>query len=135
MGRILALDIGSSRIGLAITDENQIICQPMPYTVKPAELIGTLESLNSDYGIEKIIVGLPKSLSGEEGMQAKKTREQGDMIQKSLNIPIEYFDERLTSKEAIRLSQSGSTLPIDSLAAQQILQDYLKPKNVSISTR
>ena len=128
MGRILALDIGEKRIGLAITDEGKIISQPMPYTVSPKELPNLLNELSSDYEIEEIIVGMPLSMSGNAGPQAEKFKKIFDKLKESTNIPLNYFDERLTTKQAQKLIHSGSTLPVDSLAAQQLLESYLKTK-------
>src|SRR3989344_9432187 len=113
MARILALDIGSKRIGLAITDEEQIISQPLPYTVSPEEILENLQSLINDYEIEEIVVGLPKSLSGEEGTQAQEVRSFIDIIKSKIKTPINYFDERLTTKQAKMLQRDNMGVPID----------------------
>ena len=128
MARILALDIGSKRIGLAITDEEQIISQPLPYTVSPEEILENLQSLINDYEIEEIVVGLPKSLSGEEGTQAQEVRSFIDIIKSKIKTPINYFDERLTTKQAKMLQRDNMGVPIDALAAQQLLEQYLRNK-------
>lgn len=128
MGRILALDLGSKRIGLAITDEDKIIAQPLGITASPENAHQVLEDLKTDFDIEKIVVGLPKSLSGEEGPQAQKIKIQAEKISEYLNLPVEYLDERLTTKQAFNILNRDKNIPIDSLAAQKILEQYLKLK-------
>jgi len=140
MGRILALDIGESRIGLAITDESQTIAQPLETTCSPSEITGLIDSLSQDYEISKIVVGWPKSLSGEAGKQSESVKKVGDRISTFSNIPIEYLDERYTTQAAIRMPDRDPKIPIDSLAAQILLENYLtknKNQNIdeSVSTR
>lgn len=126
MPRLLALDIGEKRIGLAVTDEEQAISQPLEFTAEPSEITKVIKSMSEQYKFAKIIVGLPKSMSGEEGMQAKKVRKVADRIKKNTELPIEYFDERLTTKQALGLEGRNKNIPIDSLAAQQLLEQYLR---------
>ena len=124
MARLLALDVGSRRVGLAITDDSKLISQPMPYTVDPSELSRTIKELTNDYEIEKIVVGLPKTMAGKESKQTEAVRNLINHL--DLSVPFEFFDERLTTRQAEGLARLGSTLPIDSLAAQQLLEQYLK---------
>ena len=124
MARLLALDVGSRRVGLAITDDSKLISQPMPYTVDPSELSRTIKELTNDYEIEKIVVGLPKTMAGKESKQTEAVRNLINHL--DLSVPFEFFDERLTARQAEGLARLGSTLPIDSLAAQQLLEQYLK---------
>ena len=126
MSRILALDIGTKRIGLAITDESKVISQPLPYTLSPEELIVGIEDIKREHSIEKIIVGLPKTLAGAEGAQALWVRKMGESMREALKIPVEYFDERLTTKQAAGLESRNLGIPIDALAAQQLLEQYIQ---------
>ncbi|HYD91233.1 MAG TPA: Holliday junction resolvase RuvX [Flavobacterium sp.] len=125
MGRILSLDIGTKRIGLAITDESQTIAQPFDFTASPAEIGKLMTTLTSDYEIEKIIVGLPMTMAGEEGFQVEYTKKIAEKITEETGMPVEYFDERLTTKQAYKL-EGGGGIPIDCLAAQQLLEQYLR---------
>lgn len=126
MSRILALDIGGQRTGFAITDEEQIIAQALPFTAPLAGLKNKISEIQKDYGFEKIVVGLPKSMSGFEGRQAELVRQAGELIRKEFGCPVEFFDERLTTKQVMNFKGLGIDMPADSLVAQQILQDYLK---------
>ncbi len=129
MSRILALDIGEQRTGFAITDEGQIIAQALPFTAPLANLNKGIAEIQKDYGFNKIVIGLPKTMSGLEGPQASKVREVGQSLAKEFNCPIEYFDERLTTKQASNLMAKSGNIPLDSLAAQQILEQYLQSRN------
>ena len=133
MGRILCLDVGDVRIGLAMSDIMKIIANPLE----------TLKRKNSqadfDYilnvckqnDVELILSGLPLSLNGQENAQTQKTREFIEQLQSQTNIPIKFVDERLTTVSAQRvLIESGMRREnrknvVDKVAAAIILQGYL----------
>lgn len=125
MGRILALDVGASKIGLAMSDAERIIAQPLDYVVSPSEAVEEISSLVREYDVEKLVIGLPKTGSGSEGVQAEETKRIAQALAQTLNLPIEYFDERFTTKEALNFKTKHS-VPLDSLAAQKLLEQYLK---------
>ena len=132
MGRMLALDMGDKRIGVALCDETQTLARPL-LTLKRAskkEDFARLAALCHEHAIEKVIVGLPKTLRGEDGPQAQRVRRYAAELQAALNLPVEYWDERYSSVEAReRLAASSrksrATGDIDSAAAAIILQEYL----------
>lgn len=126
MGRILGLDIGEKRTGLAITDDSKTISQAFDFTVSKNKIIETIIDLAKNYEIELVVIGLPTSMSGEEGRQAGIIRKTGERIKNETNIEIEYFDERLTTVQAKQLSNFVNNIPIDCLSAQIILEQYLK---------
>src|SRR5437773_297913 len=107
--RILALDYGSKRVGVAISDELKLIAQPLEFIpAKPfGKLLERLESLLDEHEVELIIVGLPRSLDGTEGPAAVKVREFVEALQSVVSVPIRTWDERLTSAQATRSLLEG----------------------------
>ena len=102
MGRLLALDVGEKRVGVALCDETQTLARPL-LTLNRAskkEDFARLAALCHEHAIEKVIVGLPKTLRGEEGPQAQRVRRYAAELQAALNLPIEFWDERFSSVEA-----------------------------------
>jgi putative Holliday junction resolvase len=129
---MLALDMGEKRIGVALCDETQTLAWPL-LTLKRAskkEDFARLAALCHEHAIEKVIVGLPKTLRGEDGPQAQRVRRYAADLQAALNLPIEFWDERYSSVDAReRLAASSRKSrakgDIDSAAATIILQEYL----------
>ena len=102
MGRLLGLDVGEKRVGVAICDETQTLARPL-LTLKRAskkEDFAKIAALCREHAIEKVIVGLPKTLRGEEGPQAQRVRRYAAELQTALNLPIDFWDERFSSVEA-----------------------------------
>ena len=132
MGRWLSLDVGEKRIGVAICDETRTLARPL-LTLKRAskkEDFAKLVALCHEQQIEKVVVGLPKTLRNEEGPQARRVRRYADELQAALNLPIDFWDERFSSVDAEeRLAASSRKMRakgnIDSAAAAIILQEYL----------
>jgi putative Holliday junction resolvase len=135
--RILAIDYGSRRIGLAISDELAMIGQPLEFV--PAEpLSNALEriaTLVRERQVGKIVVGLPRNMNGTYGPAADKTREFIAVLQPQVAVPIKTWDERLTTAEANRyLIASGMRrdkrkTKVDQTAAAILLQSYLDSEN------
>ncbi len=131
MKRLLGLDIGEKRIGVAISDELGMIASPLVTINATGDVVGEMQSLIAKYDIPRIIVGLPVGLSGREGPQAKKVRGIADALASDLGVEIVYSDERLSSTvaEAALISQGTRRdkrkQQIDSMAAAVILQGYL----------
>ena len=138
MGRLLGLDVGDKRVGVAVCDETQTLARPL-ITLKRAskkEDFARLAAVCREHAIEQVIVGLPKTLRGEEGPQARRVRRYAAELQAALNLPIEFWDERFSTVEARDLiTAAGRTLSskgeIDAIAASVILQDYLDGHNPS----
>jgi len=135
--RILAIDYGQVRVGIAVSDPLGIIAQPVKTLVNDPELIENIKKIVDEFGnVAEIIVGLPKSLSGELGPSAQKVLAFVETLKSSLTIPIKTIDERLTTKQAEKeliaagLSRKKRKTVIDQTAAVFILQNYLNVKSV-----
>ena len=132
--RIIALDYGKRRIGAAVTDALGITAQPLPTLIvkNNKDAIKQIGQLISKYDPVRIVLGLPLSLSGDIGTAAKEVQEFGSLLYKRLNVQVEYYDERLTSKQAERVMRDLGEKPsrdkkkVDSLSAVFILQDFLE---------
>ncbi|MCU0641509.1 MAG: Holliday junction resolvase RuvX [Candidatus Margulisbacteria bacterium] len=129
--RIVALDYGSKRIGVAVSDPLGLIAQPVA-TLDTDQAIPQLQALLAKYDrIDEIVVGLPKRLSGELGPAADKVQAFVAQLQQTLTVPVTTYDERLTTAAAERtlieagLSRQKRRQVIDRSAAAHILQDYL----------
>jgi putative holliday junction resolvase len=121
--RVLALDHGTARIGCALSDPSGTLATPLP-VIEPPEPRAVVE-LVAQYEVERVVVGLPLHLSGEEGSQAALARTFCAELEKVLDIPVETYDERLTTRMAEASRREGATAAPDSLAAAHLLQAYL----------
>ena len=121
--RVLALDHGTVRIGCAISDPSGTLATPLP-VIEPPEARSVAE-LAAERGVELIVVGLPLHLSGEEGSQAALARTFCAELEAILDIPVETYDERLTTRMADASKRAGATAARDSLAAAHMLEAYL----------
>jgi len=131
--RILALDHGTKRVGVAISDELKMIAQPLEFIpAEPFEAFLTrLNEVLSEKEVELIVVGLPRSLSGNCGPAALKVQDFVEALKSEVGIPIRTWDERLTSVQANRsLREAGMRgqqrrQTVDKVAAAILLQSYL----------
>ena len=121
--RVLALDHGTARIGCALSDPSGTLSTPLP-TIEPPEPRAVAE-LVAEHGVERVVVGLPLHLSGEEGSQAALTRTFCGELEAILDVPVETYDERLTTKLAAASRRGGSRAAEDSLAAAHLLETWL----------
>ena len=136
MARLLALDVGEKRVGVALSDETQTLARPL-LTLKRAsrkEDFAKLAAVCREHGIVKVIVGLPRTLRGEEGPQAQRVRRYATELQAALNLPMDFWDERFSSVDAQERLARSSRKPrakgeIDAAAAAIILQEYLDAMN------
>ena len=133
--RILALDYGRRRIGLAISDELGLTAQPLPVLQRKnrREDTSRLREIADANGVARIIVGLPLHLSGRHGEMAEEASLFASRLAKELGLPVEQLDERLTSWEAEQLakhSASGKRAHLDSISAAILLREYLEAKSV-----
>jgi putative Holliday junction resolvase len=134
--RILALDIGNRRIGLAVTDELGITAQglrTLERTSKRRDL-ETLKKIVRKYDVGEVVVGRPVHMSGDASAQSEKVEKFAGDLGEALQLPIHFYDERLTSWEAHELldreglSREGKKGKVDQIAATLILQGYLDLK-------
>jgi putative Holliday junction resolvase len=125
MGRVLALDYGSARCGCAVSDPSGTLATPLEVIEDPSSDAGLakLARLVEESGVEAVVVGLPLSLSGEEGPQARLTRGFAERLDALLPVPVETYDERFTTKLA---EAEVGRAPSDSRAAAHLLEDYLR---------
>ena len=121
--RVLALDHGTARIGCAISDPSGTLATPLP-TIEPPEPRSVVE-LVDEHGVGKVVVGLPLHLSGEEGAQAALARSFCAELEAMLAVPVETYDERLTTRMAEASKRAGASAASDSLAAAHLLESYL----------
>jgi len=131
--RILGIDYGDRTIGLAVSDKMLITAQALQsYKVKNKEEdFQFFKNLASKYNITEIVIGLPLRMDGSEGSRVKKTKHFASWLKKSLDIPVIYWDERLTTKQALRimrekrLSNKKKKELVDQISAVLILSTYL----------
>jgi putative holliday junction resolvase len=134
--RILALDHGTKRIGLAISDETGVIALPLEYlAAEPLDdFLKRLKEIVDSKQVEKILVGIPRNMNGTYGPAAAKAREFVERLKGAFAIPIKTWDERLTSVQANRfLIEAGMRREkrrerVDQTAAAILLQSYLDNK-------
>lgn len=133
----LALDIGEARVGIAVSDATGTLA--MPVKVLPAqEVLGNARSFRyiiEDYEPEVLVCGRPETLAGEDGPQAQRVVEAAEKIARATGLPLEFIDERLSSREAKRilreqgLSEREMRGKVDSVAASLFLQTWLDVQN------
>jgi len=131
--RNLGLDIGDKRIGVALSDPEGILASPFTIITRrdiTADVEAIINIVNQQ-GVERIIVGLPRSMDGSIGRQAEKVEAFAQKLCSHTEVPVEFRDERLTTVSAKRLMQSvgkkktGKKARDDAIAAALILQSYL----------
>jgi putative pre-16S rRNA nuclease len=121
--RVLALDHGTARIGCAISDPSGTLATPLP-VIEPPQARAVADLVDK-HEVERVVVGLPLHLSGEEGSQAALARSFCTELEAILDIPVETYDERLTTRMADASKREGAAAAPDSLAAAHLLQAYL----------
>lgn len=135
-GRIMAIDYGRKRFGLALSDELGLTSQPLatlPRTNRRDDL-RRLRLLAQENNILQIVVGLPLRLDGSAGEMAEEVKSFAIRLRKNLGLPVEMFDERLTSWEAdetIGTRKKSSDHHRDDVAAAIILRDYLAKRHAA----
>lgn len=133
MARLIALDIGERRIGVAVSDPTGTLARPLTtvHRASRQEDFQTIKELVQEHEADRVIVGLPVSLDGTEGPQARKTRRYADRLAEILPVPIAYWDERYSTEAAAEILQGRRRRrrrmreEIDTMAAAVILQSYL----------
>ena len=127
MPRVLALDYGSARCGVAVSDPTGTLATPLEPVLRPATRrgIGRLRALVGELGAERVVVGLPLSLSGRDSAQTTETRAFAERLRAALSVPVELYDERFTTSLADR---AGGGAALDSRAAAVLLDDWLRSR-------
>ena len=128
--RILALDVGEERIGVAVSDALNMTAQGLE-TIERKGALPKINDLIRKYGVRKVIVGMPLNMNGTKGDRAKSTESFIELLEKEIPLDIETLDERLTTAHVERtlleadVSRRKRKQSIDKIAAQLILQAYL----------
>ena len=132
-GRILSVDFGDTRTGLALSDVSRYLASGIGY-VSPGGIVKTADKV-AEIAVENkasaVVVGLPKNMDGSEGFRADRAKEFADMLRERLEIPVVMFDERMTTMAASRFLNETNTrgakrkAAVDTLSAQIILQNVL----------
>lgn len=128
--RILGIDYGTKRVGLAISDELGLVARELSI-LSPAEFFRSLPQLIEEYVVEEIVVGIPLNMSGQDTDKTREARVFQKQIETMSGIAVQGLDERLSSHMAERIS--GSSKNLDSLAAQIILQNYLNQQTSKLA--
>jgi len=137
-GRILAIDHGSRRMGLAVTDPLGITAQGIETLQRKNNRadFGRLERIIREYEVKEIVLGNPLRMSGQAGTQSQKVAEFAEELRKRFHLPVHLWDERLTSAEANRLlrenevSTKRRVQAVDRMAAVLILQSFMQARNI-----
>ena len=122
--RVLALDYGSARCGCAISDPTGVLATPIEPVASPSSRRGRarLRALVAELSAERVVVGLPLSLSGSDSDQTAEARDFARRLERELPVPVELYDERLTTRLAAR---TGGRASEDSRAAAHLLESWL----------
>jgi putative Holliday junction resolvase len=130
VNRVLGIDFGTKRVGIAISDGLGMTARPLE-VVSRSKVVSRLSEIVTEYDVGLIIIGMPTGLSGGEGSSAAGARAMAAEIEAAVAVPIEYLDERFTSRMAeSSLLESGMKrrdrrATVDKVAAAIILQDFL----------
>jgi putative Holliday junction resolvase len=122
---VLALDYGSARTGVAVSDATGTLARPLTVVERAREEAGLrrLAELVAETGVERVVVGLPLTLRGEHGAQATETAAFVEALRAAVPVPVESFDERFTT--SLAASGPSGRAPEDARAAAHLLESYL----------
>jgi putative holliday junction resolvase len=122
--RVLALDHGRARCGVAVSDPSGTLATPLEPVLRPDTKKGLarVRAVIEETGAERVVVGLPVSLSGGDSDQTREARAFADRLQRAVAVPVELYDERFTTSLAL---QAGGTSSLDSRAAATLLDEWL----------
>jgi putative holliday junction resolvase len=123
--RVLALDYGAARCGVAVSDPTGTLATPLEAVLRPGTKKGLqrLREVVGETGAERVVVGLPVSLRGGDSAQTREARQFADRLTAVLDVPVELYDERFTTSLA---AQAGGTASLDSRAAAILLDEWLR---------
>lgn len=141
MNPILGIDFGRARIGLAISDELGLLAHPLETIPANKDSVQRIAAIVHVRKIDKVVIGIPRQMSGEIGIAANEALEFADKLRAQLHCPVETWDERLTTVAANRaLRDAGKKTRqtrkfVDQVAAQMILQSYLDRESAGRSAK
>ena len=123
--KVMALDYGSSRTGVAVSDPTGTLARPLTIVGRAGTEAGLAElvRLVREEEVERVVVGLPLTLRGERGEQAAETERFADALSAAIDVPVELFDERFTTDLA---QQTAGSAPEDAVAAAHLLSGWLE---------
>jgi len=123
--KVLALDYGAARTGVAVSDATGTIARPLGVVVRAASANGLeeLRELVREHEVDRVVVGMPLTLRGERGTQAAETDAFVEALRSALDVTVETYDERFTTALA---EQAGGSADEDARAAAQLLESYLR---------
>lgn len=126
--KILALDYGSARTGVAVSDPTATLARPLGVVERAASDAGLarLAELAGSEAVDRIVVGLPVTLRGERGAQADETERFVVALEAAVDVPVETWDERFTTRLAAGSAAAGARAEEDALAAAHLLTSYLE---------
>ena len=124
--RALAVDHGLARCGCAISDPSGTVVRPLP-VIEPSEA-REVARLVEERDVDLVVVGLPIGLGGESGAQAAAARRFRDEVAALVDVPVETYDERLTTRLAQQTAREGALAAEDSLAAAHLLESFLESR-------
>ena len=124
--KVVALDFGRARTGVAVSDPTGTLARPLGVVERAATEAGLarVAELLREEGAEHVVVGLPLTLRGERGEQARETEAFVEALRSAVDVPVETFDERFTT--TLAESGNGSASAVDARAAAHLLSDYLE---------
>lgn len=132
--RILALDYGAKRVGVAVSDPTGIVAQPLmtlSHGRRRPPLLEQIAALIEEHHVERVVLGLPLHMDGRQGPEAERVKRLGTKIEARSRVPVAYVDERWTSLAAERslhemgLRQRDARRHVDAIAATLVLRTYL----------
>jgi putative Holliday junction resolvase len=140
--RVVGLDLGSRRIGVAVSDPTGTIASPYEVVPRDEKLHQKLLAVVEEVGAERVVVGLPLSLSGQDGPAAASARAEAAQLAEALPVPVELYDERLTTVSAtrsmveVRMKADARKRVVDKVAAAVMLQSWLDgPGRATVTQR
>jgi putative Holliday junction resolvase len=127
--KVVALDYGSARTGVAVSDPTGTIARPLGVVERAASEAGLerLAEIVREQAAERVVVGLPLTLRGEHGAQARETDAFVDALRAALDVPVESYDERFTT--GLAAADDSADAPEDARAAAHLLSTYLTWKS------
>lgn len=141
--KIMSIDYGESRTGIAICDENEVIAYPhcVIFQKKYLALCEKIVDIVNELNIELVVIGNPKNMNGSEGIRSKKSLKLASFIKRKANVKVELFDERMTTITATNILNNANIRGkdrknvIDAVAATIILESFLSYKKNKEDTR
>lgn len=130
--RILGLDVGEKRIGVAMSDPTNTIAQPLVVVERDGGELNRISEIVKENEVGEIVIGFPRNMDGSIGATAEKVKEFADLLSKEIELPVVFIDERLSTAEAERmmitadLSRKKRKKSIDKVAAAIILEGRLR---------